>query len=306
MAAQIPITRRDSAEWRSTKRFYVKIIEGLADTQVGPIYIGVWGIIALVFFAVTVFMILFGYLQQVGFNPILFVREFAVLSVEPPAPSYGLRLAPLAEGGYWQIATFFLTLTLVFWAIRIWSRAIANGLRPTVPLVFTTALLLYAAIYIIHPLTSNSWNEAPGHGLRAGLVWANAFSIKYGNFYYNPFHMVSIFGLLGSTLLLAMHGATILATVHLNSHREIDEAENSTEGTHRAQLLWRWVMGFNATATSIHTWAAALAIVAMIAGALGVILTGVAEPNWFQWACRAGVVPGTIQAGASTVAACLP
>ena len=299
------ITRVESADWRTSRRFYLRFLEGLADTQIGPIYIGVWGIFALVFFAITVFVILFGDLQQVGYNPILFVREFPVLSVEPPAPGYGLKLAPLAEGGYWQIATFFLTLSIVFWTIRIWSRAIANGLRPTVPIVFTAAIFLYAAIYIIHPISMGAWNEAPGHGLRAQLVWANAFSIKYGNFYYNPFHMVSIFGLLGSCLLLAMHGATILAVVRLNAHREIDEAENSTEGTHRAQLLWRWVMGFNATATSIHTWAIAIAVVSMVAGALGVIFSGPLEPDWFQWACRAGIVPGVIQPGAANVAACL-
>ncbi len=299
------ITRVESADWRTTRRFYLKFLEGLADTQIGPIYIGVWGVFALFFFAITVFVILFGYLQQVGYNPILFVREFPVLSVEPPAPGYGLKLAPLAEGGYWQIATFFLTLSIVFWLIRIWSRAIANGLRPTVPIVFTSAIFLYAAIYIIHPISMGAWNEAPGHGLRAQLVWANAFSIKYGNFYYNPFHMVSIFGLLGSCLLLAMHGATILAVVRLNAHREIDEAENSTEGTHRAQLLWRWVMGFNATATSIHTWAIAIAVVSMVTGALGVIFSGTLEPDWFQWACRAGIVPGVIQPGAANVAACL-
>ncbi len=299
------ITRVESADWRTTRRFYLRFLEGLADTQIGPLYIGVWGIFALVFFAITVFVILFGYLQQVGFNPILFVREFPVLSVEPPPPSYGLKLAPLAQGGYWQIATFFLTLSIVFWLIRIWSRAIANGLRPTVPIVFSAAIFLYAAIYIIHPISMGAWNEAPGHGLRAQLVWANAFSIKYGNFYYNPFHMVSIFGLLGSCLLLAMHGATILAVVRLNAHREIDEAENSTEGTHRAQLLWRWVMGFNATATSIHTWAIAIAVVSMVAGALGVIFSGTLEPDWFQWACRAGIVPGVIQPGATNVAACL-
>ncbi|MGQ9813818.1 MAG: photosynthetic reaction center subunit M [Candidatus Roseilinea sp.] len=299
------ITRVESADWRTTRRFYLKFLEGLADTQVGPIYIGVWGILAVFFFAVTVFIILFGYLQQVGYNPVLFVREFPVLSVEPPPPSYGLRLAPLAEGGYWQIATFFLTLSIVFWLIRIWSRAVANKLRPTVPIVFTSAIFLYAAIYIIHPISMNSWNEAPGHGLRAQLVWANAFSIKYGNFYYNPFHMVSIFGLLGSCLLLAMHGATILAALRLNAHREIDEAESSTEGTHRAQLLWRWVMGFNATATSIHTWAIGIAVVSMVAGALGVIFSGTLEPDWFQWACRAGIVPGVIQPGTTNVAACL-
>ena len=306
MTIKNPTAPREPAEWRSSSKFYLKFIEGLADTQIGPLYIGVWGILALAFFGMTVFIILFGYLQQVGLNPIRFVREFVVLSVDPPAPSYGLKLAPLDKGGYWQISTLFLTLALLFWTIRIWTRAIANKIRPTVPIIFTAAIFLYSTIYIIHPISMGTWNEAPGQGLRAGLVWANAFSIKYGNILYNPLHMLSIFGLLGATLLLAMHGATILATIPQNSHREIDEAEHSTVGTHKAQLIWRWVMGFNATATSIHTWAAAIVVLAMVAGALGIILSGKFEPDWFHWACRAGIVPGVLQAGAANVPACLP
>lgn len=287
---------RPGVERHSKKVFYVDILRGLADTQIGPLYLGMWGLLAFFSFAVCVFVIFIGYGVQVGYNPIRFLREFPVLSVEPPPPSYGLRMAPLNQGGYWQIATLFLTMTLIFWTIRIWARAHANKLKPMVPIAFSAALFLFAAIYIIHPISMNAWNEAPGHGLRAQLVWANNFSVKYGNFYYNPFHMVSIFGLLGSTVVLAMHGATILATTQYNSYRELDEIDVMTTGTHRAMLFWRWVMGFNATAYSIHWWALGFASLTAIAGALGVIATGLFEPNWFLWACRAGITPGGLAA----------
>ncbi|NJM39436.1 MAG: hypothetical protein HC853_01025 [Anaerolineae bacterium] len=89
-----------------------------------------------------------------------------------------------------------------------------------------------------------------------------------------------------------MHGATILATLKYGSHREAEEVIDSDEGTHRAQLFWRWVMGFNATAWSIHVWAAYFAVITMVFGAIGVLASGTAEPNWFLWACRAGIVPG--------------
>ena len=283
---------REPFERSSKSVGYLTFLRGFADTQIGPVYLGMWGLFAICSFSLCVLMIFFGYGVQVGYNPIRFLREFAVLSVEPPAPSMGLQWAPLKEGGYWQLATLFLALTLVFWTFRLWTRAVANNLRPTVPAIWGAVLFLWAAIYIIHPIWVGSWNEAPGHGLRAQLVWANAFSIKYGNFYYNPFHMVSIFGLLGSTVLVAMHGATILATLKYGSHREADEVIDSDEGTHRAQLFWRWVMGFNATAWSIHVWAAYFAVITMVFGAIGVLASGTAEPNWFLWACRAGIVPG--------------
>lgn len=280
-----------SDNWRINKVFYARFLEGLVDTQFGPIYLGVWGLAAVLTFSVCVFMIFMGYGVQVGFNPLRFVREFPVLGVYPPDPSYGLQLAPLEKGGYWQIATFFLTLTVFLWLARIWSRAIANKLRPMVAIAWSAALWLFSAIYIIHPVMVGTWSEAPGHGLRAQLEWANFYSIKYGNFFYNPFHMVAIFFLLGSTVILAMHGATILGVLHLNAHRELDEAEESTEGTKRAQLFWRWVMGFNATATSIHQWALMFGVLVVLFGGFGVIASGWLEPDWFLWACRAGIVP---------------
>lgn len=280
-----------SDNWRINKVFYARFLEGFADTQFGPIYLGTWGLAAALCFAVCCFVILFGYGPQVGFNPLRYLREFGVLAVYPPAPSYGLQIAPMEKGGYWQIATFFLTLSIYLFLARIWQRALANRLRPLVAIAFSSAVFLFSAIYIIHPIMVGTWNVAPGHGLKAQLDWVNYFSIKYGNFFYNPFHMVSIFFLLGSTVLLAMHGASILGALSYNAHRELDEVEVTTEGTQRVQLLWRWVMGFNATANSIHQWALIFGVLVALVGGIGVIASGWLEPNWFLWACRAGIVP---------------
>jgi photosynthetic reaction center M subunit len=277
--------------WYLRRTFYLRFLEGFADTQIGPLYLGYWGLIAILAFVACVFIILMGYAPVVGWNPVRYVREFGVLAVYPPAASFGLGPAPLNQGGWWQIATFFLTVTVMAWLIRIWSRALANNLRPMVAIAWSAAVFLYAAIYIIHPMLVGTWADAPGHGLKAQLDWVNYFNIKYGNFFYNPFHMVAIFFLLGSAVLVAMHGATILGVVYLNAHRELDEIHDTGEGTQRAQLFWRWVMGFNATATSIHTWSMGFGVMVCVIGALGVIATGWLEPDWFLWACRAKIVP---------------
>ena len=294
MAAELhksPASSEAAGRWHIEKIFYLRPLRGLVDTQIGPIYLGVPGIIAIVCFAVCCFTILMGYMTQVGFNPLRFVREFGVLAVYPPSAAYGLAIAPMEKGGYWQIATFFLSVTIYCWLGRIWERAIAHKLRPLVAITFSSAVLLFSAIYIIHPITVGTWADAPGHGLKAQLDWVNYFSLKYGNFFYNPFHMFAIFCLLGSTVVLAMHGATILAVLAFNAHRELDEIEETTEGTQRAQLFWRWTMGFNATAHSIHTWALVFGALVGVFGAIGVIASGTAEPSWFLWACRAGIAP---------------
>ena len=52
----------------------------------------------------------------------------------------------------------------------------------------------------------------------------------------------------------------------------------------RAQLFWRWAMGFNANAASIHYWAFWMSIMCVIAGGIGLLLSGTVIHNWYAWA----------------------
>ena len=139
-------------------------------------------------------------------------------------------------------------------------------------------------------MDNGTWAQAQARGVKADLDWTNQVSILYGNFYYNPFHMISIFFLLGSTLLMAMHGATIVATSTYGSHREIEEMMSEGTGTHRAQLFWRWTMGFNVNSKTIHDWCWYFAILVMITGGIGLFLSGTVIHDWFTWAESIGIV----------------
>ncbi|GAB4111657.1 MAG: hypothetical protein OHK0050_11180 [Roseiflexaceae bacterium] len=267
------------------KQVYVRIMDQLfGNGRVGPLYLGTWGVISIVTFFVTVFIILVEFLYLAGWNPIVFLREFPNLEVAPPAFAYGLGFAPWHEGGAWLFATFFLHVSVITWWMRIYTRARATGLGTQLAWGFSAALALYFVIYLIRPVLIGTWAQAPGHGLRAILDWTNYVSIQYGNFYYNPFHMISIFFLLGSTLLLAMHGATICAASLYGAEREIDEMVAESSGTHRAQLFWRWVMGWNANSYNIHIWAWWFAALCGITGAIGLLLSGTVIHDWYAWA----------------------
>lgn len=259
------------------------------DTQVGPFYLGLWGIVSFVSAGVFTFIWLMTMLAQVNYNPIAFLKYFAVLQLDPPSAAYGLGFAPLDKGGWWLIATFFLTISILAWLIRIWERARALDLKPYLAYGFTGAIALYLVIYIIRPIIMGDWSEAPGHGIKALLDWDNNTSVRYGNFYYNPFHMLSIFFLLGSTLLFSMHGATIWALEKFGAHEEEAEIIAPGTGTERAQLFWRWTMGFNANAYSIHLWAFWFAWLCGVTGAIGVLLSGTLVSDWFQWAIDARI-----------------
>jgi photosynthetic reaction center M subunit len=276
---------------RIGKPFYVPLLENLGfDSQFGPYYLGVWNIAAFFSGAVFTFIWLMTMLAQVAYNPVAYAKYFFVLQLDPPPARYGIvSLPPLNQGGWWLIATFFLTISILCWYMHIYTRARALNIKPYLAYGFTGAIVLYLAIYIIRPIWMGDWSEAPPHGLKALLDWTNNVSVRYGNFYYNPFHMLSIFFLLGSTLLLAMHAGTIWALEKYGAHEEWNEIQAPGTGTERAQLFWRWCMGFNANAYSIHLWAFWFAWLCGVTGAIGVILSGPVVNNWFQWGIEAGI-----------------
>ncbi|MEM7800463.1 MAG: bifunctional photosynthetic reaction center subunit L/M [Chloroflexota bacterium] len=258
--------------------------------QVGPVYLGYAGTFALVSGGAAVLIILQHWLHIVDYNPIIFTRKFFALQMLPPNPEYGLGMAPWHEGGGWIIANFLTIIAVIAWWVRVYTRAKKAGLSTALAWAFAWAIFLYLVIYLFRPLVIGNWTQAPARGFRALLEWTNNVSIFYGNFYYNPFHMISIFFLLGSTLLLAMHGATIVATSKWGSHRELEEMMAEGSGTHRAQLFWRWTMGFNVNSKTIHDWAWYFAIMVMVAGGIGLFMSGTIVYDWFEWAQGVGIV----------------
>jgi photosynthetic reaction center M subunit len=133
-----------------------------------------------------------------------------------------------------------------------------------------------------------SWSEAVPFGIFPHLDWVGAFSIRYGNLFYNPFHCLSIVFLYGSTLLFAMHGATILAVSRYGGDRELEQITDRGTATERAALFWRWTMGFNATMESIHRWAWWFAVLTPLSGGIGILLTGTVVDDWHAWAVLHG------------------
>jgi photosynthetic reaction center M subunit len=261
------------------------------DAQVGPIYLGWPGIASLVcgFFAIEIIGL--NMWASVNWDPIQFVRQLPWLALEPPPPQYGLSLPPLQEGGWWLMAGFFLTAAILLWWVRMYQRARALGLGTHVAWAFASAIWLYLVLGFIRPLLMGRWAEAVPFGIFPHLDWTAAFSIRYGNLFYNPFHMLSIAFLYGSTLLFAMHGATILAVGRFGGDRELEQVTSRGTASERAALFWRWTMGFNATMESIHRWAWWFAVLCPLVGGIGILLTGTVVDNWYLWAVKHGVAP---------------
>jgi len=278
-------------EARIGQPFYLHLAGRLGNAQIGPVYLGALGIMSLICGIAAFNIIGFNMLAQVNWSPIQFVRQLFWLALEPPPPSYGLHFPPMNQGGWWLLAGALLTTSMLLWWVRTYRRARQLGLGTHVAWAFAAAIWLYLVLGFFRPVLMGSWGEAVPFGIFPHLDWTAAFSLRYGNLFYNPFHALSIAFLYGSTLLFAMHGATILAVSRYGGEREIEQILDRGTASERAALFWRWTMGFNATMESIHRWAWWFAVLCPLVGGIGILLTGTVVDNWYLWAVKHGVAP---------------
>ncbi|HBG99892.1 MAG TPA: photosynthetic reaction center subunit M [Rhodobacteraceae bacterium] len=270
---------------------YWKLLGWFGNAQIGPVFLGHWGLISVISFSLWFFLVGISFWIQVDFSPALFFRDLFYLSLEPPGPEYGLGFAPLMEGGLWLIASFFLLISVITWWIRTYVRAEELGMGKQVCWAFASAIWLFLTLGLFQPMLMGTWSEAVPYGIFPHLDWTNNFSIKYGNLYYNPFHALSIAFLYGAALLFAMHGATILAVSRFGGDRELEQIVDRGTAAERAALFWRWTMGFNATMEGIHRWAWWMAVMVTLTGGIGIVLSGPVVDNWYVWAQEHNFAP---------------
>jgi len=268
------------------------LIGRIGNAQLGPLYLGFWGVLSLATGVPAINIIGIHYLMEVDWNIPAFFQNLWWLSLDPPDASYGLSLLiPWDEGGRFILVGFLLLVSVLAWWVRSYRRAIDLGMGTHVAWAFASAIWLFLCLGLFRPLLMGDWSEAVPYGVFTHLDWTNYFSINYGNFFYNPFHALSIVFLYGSALLFAMHGATILAVSRLGGEREIGQIVDRGTASERAALFWRWTMGFNASMESIHRWAWWFAVLTTLTGGLGIILTGTVVDNWYEWAVIHGFAP---------------
>ena len=276
---------------RDIEPFLLHLAGRLGNAQIGPFYLGTWGLISIVCGTISINIMGFYMLASVGWDPIEFIRQLPWLALEPPSPKYGLHFPPMNEGGWWMIASGLLLVSVLTWWMRTYRRARELGMGTHIAWAFAAAIWLFLVLGLFRPILMGSWSEGVPYGIFPHLDWTAAFSLRYGNLFYNPFHALSIVFLYGSTLLFAMHGATILAVTRYGGDREIDQIIDRGTASERAALFWRWTMGWNATMESIHRWAWWFAVLCPLAVGIGILLTGTVVDNWYLWAVKHGVAP---------------
>ena len=294
-APEMGVPHLDGSEGRIKATGYNYWLGKIGQAQLGPIYLGWLGTISLVFGFAAFMIIGLNFWAEAGWNPQTFMRELFWLSLNPPGPEYGFQfMVPLNEGGWFILTGAFLTISVLCWWVRTYMRARALGMGYHICWAFAAAIWLFLVLGFIRPALLGSWSEAVPYGIFSHLDWTNNFSLIHGNLFYNPFHALSIAFLYGSAVLFAMHGATILAVGRYGGEREIEQITDRGTASERAGLFWRWTMGFNATMESIHRWAWWFAVLTVITGGIGILLSGTVVDNWSAWAQEHYFFPGAV------------
>ena len=117
----------------------------LFDFWVGPFYVGFFGVSAVFFALLGTLLIVYG----AAIGPTWNLWQ---INIAPPDLSYGLELAPLREGGLWQLITICAVGAFVSWALREVEIARKLGIGLHVPFAFSFAMLAYVTLEVIRPL----------------------------------------------------------------------------------------------------------------------------------------------------------
>jgi len=245
----------------------------LFDFWVGPFYVGFFGVTTFFFAALGTMLILWGAVLQGTWNPWL-------ISITPPPIEMGLAAAPLREGGLWQIITICAIGSFVSWALREVEICRKLGIGYHVPFAFGFAIFAYVTLVVVRPVLMGAWGHAFPYGIFSHLDWVSNTGYTYGNFHYNPAHMIAVSFFFTTCLALALHGGLILSAANPAKGQEMRTPDHE-------DTYFRDLIGYSVGTLGIHRVGLILALNAGFWSAVCIVISGTvwfeAWVNWWDW-----------------------
>ena len=245
----------------------------LFDFWVGPFYVGFFGVITAITASLGTALIFYAASLGPTWNPWM-------ISIAPPDISYGLGLAPLREGGFWQIITVCAIAAFVSWALREVEICRKLGIGYHVPFAYGFAIFAYVSLVVIRPWLLGAWGFGFPYGIFSHLDWVSNTGYQYLHFHYNPAHMlaVSFFFVTGGAL--AFHGALVLSAVNPPKGEAVKSPEYE-------DAFFRDTIGYSVGTLGIHRLGLFLALSAGFWSAVCIIISGPfwtkGWPEWWTW-----------------------
>ena len=191
----------------------------LFDFWVGPFFVGFFGITTAFFASIGTLLIVWGASQGGTWN-------LWQISIAPPDLSYGLGMAPLLQGGLWQLITICAIGAFVSWMLREVEICRKLGIGYHVPFAFGVAIFAYVSLVVIRPLLMGAWGHGFPYGIMSHLDWVSNTGYQYLHFHYNPAHMLAVSFFFATTFALSLHGALILSSTNPAPGETVKTAEH--------------------------------------------------------------------------------
>jgi len=242
----------------------------LFDFWVGPFYVGFFGVTTFFFATLGTLLMLYGASQGPTWNPWL-------ISINPPAVSYGMGVAPLLEGGLWQIITICAIGAFSSWALREVEICRKLGIGYHVPFAFSIAILAYVTLVVIRPALMGAWGYGFPYGIFSHLDWVNNTGYAYGNFHYNPAHMIAVTFFFTTCFALALHGSLVLSAVNPPKGQLMKSPDHE-------DTYFRDLIGYSIGPLGIHRLGLFLALSAGFWSAVCIVISGtIWFDEWIVW-----------------------
>jgi photosynthetic reaction center L subunit len=245
----------------------------LFDFWVGPFYVGFFGVTTIISALLGTLLIVYG--AAIGRTWNLWQ-----ISIAPPDLKYGLALAPLREGGLWQIITVCAIVAFVSWALREVEICRKLGMGYHVPAAFGMAIFAYLTLVVFRPLAMGAWGYGFPYGILSHLDWVSNTGYQYLHFHYNPAHMLAITFFFTNALALAMHGSLILSTANPRKGETVRTTEYEDS-------FFRDAVGYSIGTLGIHRLGVFLSVSAVFFSAVCIMISGPfwtrGWPEWWNW-----------------------
>lgn len=245
----------------------------LFDFWVGPFYVGFFGITSAFFAIMGTLLILYG----ASLNGVWNVWR---INIAPPDISYGLALAPLKEGGLWQIITICAIGAFVSWALRQVEIARKLGMGLHIPFAFAVAVFAYVTLVVIRPLLMGAWGYGFPYGILSHLDWVSNTGYQYLHFHYNPAHMLAVTFFFTNCLALSLHSSLVLSAVNPGKGEKVKSSEHE-------DTFFRDTIGWSIGTLGIHRLGLFLALSAGFWSAVCILISGPfwtrGWPEWWGW-----------------------
>ena len=235
----------------------------LFDFWIGPFYVGFFGVTGAFFTVLGTALVVWG--AALGHT-----LNIWQINIAPPDLRYGLALAPLKDGGLWQIITVCATGSFVSWALREVEICRKLGIGFHVPIAFSFAILAYVTLEIIRPLLLGAWGHGFPYGIFSHLDWVSNTGYQYLHFHYNPAHMVAVSLFFATCFALSLHGGLVLSASNPPKGQTVKTPED--ENTY-----FRDAVGYSIGTLGIHRLGWFLAMAAVFFSAVCIVISG---PFW--------------------------